>query len=258
MKPNVDEPAFVRAQRAFANHLRDPTHRPAPPDLPAERVAVYRNAVIYHIERFMADNFPRIKEVLAAERWISMVQDYLLRHRATTPVFARLPTEFLAYLKHTRRASDDPPYLYELAHFDWLENLIATDERQLLRDGINLAGDLLADEIVVNPIHTLETYRFPVHAITAEFRPTAPPAKETHLVAFRDRSHHYGILDLNAISRQLFLSVRDTRGKNAREILTDMARELGQVDPAAVIHGGLEILTRMHQRELLLGTRDPS
>ena len=78
------------------------------------------------------------------------------------------------------------------------------------------------------------------------------------LVAFRDRSHHYGILDLNVISRQLFLTVRDTRGKNAREILTDMARELGPVDPAAVIHGGLEILTRMHQRELLLGTRVPS
>jgi uncharacterized protein len=241
MKAPANEPPFIRAQRAFAQYLRDPEHAPAPPGLPAARVAIYRDAVFYNIERFLSDNFPRVKDVLPATQWDTMVRDYLLNHQATTPTFAKLPAEFLAYLTHTRRPQDDPPYLYELAHFDWLENLIATDERHLPSSGIDPLGDLLTGEIVVNPVHSVERYRFPVHAITADYKPTTPPPQETHLVAFRDRAHHYGVLDLNANSRQLLLAVRDAGGK------TD--------EPTAVINGGLTILTRMRQRELLLGTR---
>ncbi len=255
MKAPANEPAFIRAQRAFAQHLRDPEHAPAPPGLPAAGVAVYRHAVLHNIEGFLANNFPRVKDVLPATQWHTLVRDYLLKHQATTPVFARLPGEFLAYLTRRLRPADDPPYLYELAHFDWLENLIATDERLLPMAGIDPLGALLDGEIVVNPIHTLETYRFPVHAITVDYKPAVPPAKETHLVAFRDRAHHYGVLDLNAISRQLFVAVRDSGEKTARAILTQIAGDLGQEDPTAVIEGGLEILTRMRQRELLLGTR---
>jgi uncharacterized protein len=255
MKAPASEPAFIRAQRAFARYLRDPEHAPAPAGLPAARVAVYRDAVFYNIEGFLADNFPRVKDVLPATQWDTLVRDYLLKHQATTPVFARLPGEFLAYLTHRLRPHDDPPYLYELAHFDWLENLLATDERLLPVAGIDPLGDLLDGKIVVNPIHTLQTYRFPVHAITADYNPPVPPAKETHLVAFRDRAHRYGVLDLNVMSRQLFLAVRDSGGKTARAILTQIADELGQSDPTTVINGGLEILSRMHQRELVLGTR---
>lgn len=251
----MSEPAFIRAQRAFARHVRDPEHVPAPAGLPEARLAVYRYAVYHNIERFMADNFPRIKGVMPPDRWQALVRDYLVRHPATTPVFARLPAEFLAYLEHARSDPEDPPFLHELAHFDWLENFVGTDEREIVLDGIDRDGDLLTGTIIVNPIHIVQTYRYPVHAISADFTPADPPARATHLVAFRDCADHYGVIDLNAVSRQLFLAVRDTPARNARQILADMARQLGQSNVSAVVQGGLDILTRMRRQGLILGTR---
>lgn len=249
------EPAFLAAQRAFARHLRDPDGHGCPPHLPDARVEVYRYAVFSNIERFMGDNFPRVKEVLPAATWRAMVRDYLVRQPAVTPVFSRLPGEFLDYLRHRRHEPTDPPYLYELAHFDWLENVVSVDERQVPVDGIDPDGDLLEAPIVVNPLHRVETYRFPVQAINATFQPVEAPPRATHLVAFRDRAHRYGVIDLNAVSCRLFEAVRDTPERGARAILQDIAASLGQADPVPVLKGGLEILVRMRARELILGTR---
>ncbi|MGE0373035.1 MAG: DUF2063 domain-containing protein [Gammaproteobacteria bacterium] len=251
----MTEPEFARLQRAFARHLRDPERVPAP-DLPADRLEVYRYAVYFNIERFMADNFPRIKAILPVPRWEAMVRDYLVRQPARTPVFARLPTEFLTYLEHVRRDPLDPPYLYELAHFDWLENLVCTDEREPDLTGVDRGGDLLAGEIVVNPVHCVQAYRFPVHAIDATFRPEAVPDRATHLIAFRDCGHAYGIMDLNAVSRELFLAVRDDPTTPAAQVLEGIASRIGTANLSAVLAGGRDILERMRDRELILGTRD--
>jgi uncharacterized protein len=253
--PLPEEPAFVRAQRELSRHLRDPASHPSPPTLPEPRVAVYRRAVIYNIGRFMADNFPRIKAVLDSSTWDEMIRDYVIRHRATTPTFAKLPDEFLDYLRSERQVSD-PPYLYELAHFDWLENVIATDERRIEPAGITLDGDLLDGAIAINPIHRIETYRFPILAIDEHHRPEAPPASPTNIVAFRDQRHQYGVLDLNAIALRLFIAVRDQPLLSARHILEEIASELKHPNPAVVVAGGLDILERMRRRGLVLGTRD--
>lgn len=249
-----DEPPFIRAQRALCRHLRDPESHPCPPDLPEPRVAVYRRAVIHNVERFMADNFPRIKELLEPDAWELMIRDYFIRHRANTPTFAKLPQEFLDYLRNERMTAADPPFLYELAHFDWLENIVATDERRIDLTGVDPDGDLLG-EIVVNPIHRIETYRFPVLALGVNYQPALPPATPTHVVAFRDCDHQYGVLELNAVALRLFVAVTGQSQTPARTILATIAAEIQHPNPAAVIAGGLDILQRMRQRGLVLGTR---
>ncbi|MBI2802251.1 MAG: putative DNA-binding domain-containing protein [Gammaproteobacteria bacterium] len=246
---------FRAAQRAFSQHVRDPARYPAPNGLDARRVAVYRDAVIYNIERFMSDNFPRVKAVIEPTRWTDLVRDYLVRHRADTPAFARLPNEFLAYLTQQRHDARDPPYLVELAHFDWLENELATDLRHIDTTRIDPQGDLLDAPIAVNPIHVVTTYRFPVHAIDGDYAASDAPARATHIVAFRDTAHRYAFLDLNAVALELFMAVRDNPARTARAMLIDIATELGHATPAAVIQGGSDILQRMRQRELLLGTK---
>ncbi len=245
----------MRAQRELTRHLRDPAQYPCPATLPALRVAVYRRAVIHNIERFMADNFPRIKEVFDPAEWALMIRDYVIRHRATTATFATLPQEFLDYLSDTRQTSTDPPFLYELAHFDWLENCIATDERRVDLTCIDPHGDLLNDEIAINPVHRVETYRFPILEIGPSYQPGSPPATPTHIVAFRDVAHQYCVLKLNALALRLFNAVNTQSHLTAYSILQNIATEVTQLNLDTVIAGGLEILNRMRQRGLVLGTR---
>lgn len=251
----VGEPAFQTAQRALARHLRNPAEYPAPA-LPEERLAVYRHAVRHNIAEFLASNYPRLKDVMETSVWDALVDDYLAHHPARTAAFSRLPGEFLEFLKARGGHSTYPPYIEELAHFEWLENHLCCDERALPEPAsLDLQGDLLRDEIIVNPVHALVTYRFPVHVIGDAFRPDDAPPRPTHLVAFRDWNFAFAVLDLNPVSRELLEAVMAVGAPPAGEILLEMAKRLGQLSADAVVQGGHEILTRMRTRQLILGTR---
>ncbi len=248
------EAEFARLQRDFAAYLRDPERRAPPGQYDERRLAVYRHAVYANIECFMGDNYPRVRAVMDATQWHAMVRDYLVRHVSRATAFVDLPKEFLAYLKHERHADPTLPFLYELAHFDWLETLVGADPRHLNLDEIDRAGDLIAGLPVANPIMVLETYRFPVHAINADYCPLEPPAQPTRIAAFRDTHAEYGFLDLNAASARLLELIMAGEARSGREIFETVAAELGTADVAALIEAGGTILARMIARDVILGS----
>lgn len=248
------EPRFIELQRAFTGHLRDPANVPAPA-LPEAALEIYRHAVFFNIERFMRDNFPRLAEVLAPADWEVLIRDYLIRHASRTPLFVELLDEFLAYLRDERVAPDDPAWLFELAHFDWLENAIASDERAVERPAAEPPDDLLASPLLVNPVHRIERYAFPVHAMGPEFLPAEAPPRATLLLGFRKLDGEFAVLDLNAVSIELFQGL--VSGRAAGDILADIAVRLGHPDPGKVVAGGLEILERWWTLGLVLGPAGP-
>lgn len=252
-RTDMHEPEFARLQRAFTRHLRDPQQAAPPGQHEERRLAIYRNAVYANIEHFMSDNYPRVRAVTDATRWQDMVRDYLIRHAARASAFVDLPLEFLAYLEHERRDPADPPFLCELAHFDWLETLIGTDERRIEMSGIDAGGDLLEGIPVANPILTMVTYRFPVHAITPEYQPHQPPPRPTRIAAFRDPDNLYGFLDLNGPAARLLGLIVAGTGSSGRQIFALIADELGQ-DHSALVAAGSTILARMKTRGVILGT----
>ncbi|MEX2480542.1 MAG: putative DNA-binding domain-containing protein [Gammaproteobacteria bacterium] len=253
LHPMTDEPHFVNLQREFARHLRDPDRIPVPGTHDERRMAVYRNAIYSNVARFMADNYPRVRAVMNDLRWQAMVRDYIIRHVSRTGIFVELPLEFLRYLETERCDPEDPPFLYELAHFDWLETLVGADPRVLSFDDVVRDGDLLADVPVVNPTLRLHTYAYPVHAITAEFQPRLAPAQATRIAAFRDPDNLYGFLDLSPAAAGLIEAIQDNRGLNGQQILTRMAATCGYGDSTAFVAAGSTILARMHARGALLG-----
>ncbi|MBX9608432.1 MAG: putative DNA-binding domain-containing protein [Gammaproteobacteria bacterium] len=248
------EPAFLRLQRDFARHLRDPAAAPAPAGLPERGLGVYRYAVHANIERFLADNYPRVRAVLDEAGWDRLVRDYLVRHVARASAFVDLPREFLAYLDSLWAPDPALPFLRELAHFDWLETLVGADTRRLDLDGIDAQGDLLRGVPVANPLLVQVTYVWPVHAIDTDYQPVEPPPQPTRIAAFRDRNHDYGFLDLNAASARLLDAVCANRERSGRELLILLAGELGHGGLEAFIEAGGTILARMHARDAILGT----
>lgn len=246
---------FARLQRAFAAHLRDPEHVAMPGNHDPRRMGVYRHAVYANIERFMHDNYPRVRAVMDDGEWHAMVRDYVVRHVSRATAFVDLPKEFLAYLEHTRAPDPARPFLFELAHFDWLETLVGADPRRVDVDGIDRAGDLISGVPVANPVMVMHCYRYPVHAINDEFRPLEAPAQPTRIAAFRDTQHEYGFLDLNAAAARLLELIMAGAGRTGRDIFATVAAELGTADVAGLIEAGATILERMLARDVILGTR---
>ena len=251
----MPEPEFVRLQRAFTQYLRNPEEVTPPPGHEERRLAIYRHAIFANVEGLMKDNYPRVREVTNETDWNAMLRDYLIRHVSTSNAFVDVPLEFLDYLEKERNEPADPPFLYELAHFEWLETLIGADERRIDLADIDRDGDLISGIPVANPILRVVAYRYPVHAIGPEYQPTEAPPVPTRIAAFRDLDNRYGFLDLNDASARLLELVVEAKGFTGREIFVAVARELGQTDVSALITAGSSILVRMVDRAVILGTR---
>ena len=106
-------------QFALSRHLRDPSH-PPPPGIEERRLAIYRDLFFNNIESLLAGNFPVIRQTLRDDAWRRLVRSFYARHRSQTPLFPEIAREFIRFLE-TRTGDGDPPWLRELAHYEWVD-----------------------------------------------------------------------------------------------------------------------------------------
>lgn len=243
-------------QKAFARHIRDPGKTPAPDGIEDRRMAVYREIFYNNIQGFLASNFPVIRKLLDDRRWHALCRDFFAEHRSHTPLFPELPREFLRYLQDKRGIRDgDPPFLLELAHYEWVELALMLDEHEIDQVPARPDGDLLEDVPLVSPLAWLLAYSFPVHRIRPDYQPDAPSPDSTHLVVYRDRDDNVRFLELNRVSARLMSLLKEDDDRTGLECLETIAGELDHPDPAAVKEAGRRVLEDLRQRDILLGTR---
>jgi len=245
---------FRQLQYAFTRHIRDPDHVPAPDDVEDRRMAIYRRLLFNNVRNFLANAFPVLRKVTPDERWQAMVRDYFQHHQAKTPLFPRMPQEFLEYLEQEREDPDDPPWLRELAHYEWMETATAIDPREIDREGIDPDGDLFEGVPVLNPLTNALAYRWPVHRISPDYQPDETPQQPTYLVIYRNPDDTVGFMELNPVSARL-LNLIQSRETTGREHIEQIVRELNHPKPEVVIEGGRQTLEQLRQRNILLGSR---
>ncbi len=204
----------------------------------------------------MANNFPVLRKVLDDTAWHELIRDYFRTHQARTPLFPKMPTEFLQYLETGRRVQPgDYPFLYELAHYEWVELALAMDMRDINVTDVDPQGDLLAGIPVLSDLAWPLVYRFPVHRIRPEYLPTTPPDQVSCIVVYRDRHDDVGFIELNPVSARLIQLLQSSPGLTGRELLLQIATELQHPAPEVVVRGGEEILQMLHARDIIPGTQ---
>lgn len=245
---------LAAVQHAFAAHIRDPERHPAPPDVPAPRMALYRTLFFANIEGVLDDAFPVLAEILGPGRWRPLVQGFFAGHACRTPLFAEVPGEFLDYLEGRRTPPpDEPPYLMELARWEWAELALAMAPAPEMPAGVAPHGDLLEAAPVPSPLAHRHTCAYPVHRISAAN--AAPERRPTHLVVYRGPDEAVGFLELNPVSARLLELIAGETGQSGRVLLEQIANELHHPHPETVIRGGRELLYELRDRGVLLGTR---
>lgn len=254
----VEQPDFIRRQYAFAAHLRDPARAPKPADVEDRRMAIYRELFYNNVESLLAGSFPVLRRLLDDGHWHALVRDFYARHRCETPYFLELAQELLDYL-HNEREGDprDPPFLVELAHYEWVELALAVSDEEPDLSLVDPNGDLLSGVPVISPLAWNLSYRFPVHRIAPDFRPHTPGEQPTHLVVYRDRSDEVGFLEINAVTQRLLQLLQENPAWTGLHTVKRIAGELQHPQPDVVIEGGRQLLLDLRQRNILLGTRRP-
>ncbi|NJD07901.1 MAG: DUF2063 domain-containing protein, partial [Methylococcaceae bacterium] len=238
-------PAFQRTQYAFAAHIRDPRHHPAPADVRPERMAMYRELFFNNVESFIAGGFPVLRSLLDERAWMELVGDFFARHRCTTPYFLGIPEEFLGFLRDERTShGGDPPFLLELAHYEWVELALSVAEEDAPPEAA--AGtDLLQSPLRLSEVAWPLAYHYPVHQIGPAFQPGEAPPQPTFLAVYRDRSDSVHFMELNAASYRLLQLLGETQSATGLELLTQLAAEMSGMTEQVVIDYGGEILTEL-------------
>lgn len=249
-------PRLADLQFGFAGHIRDPEGQAPPPDIEDRRMQIYRRLFFNNIDSLLSNNFPVLRALYEDRDWQRLVRDFYSEHRCRTPLFPEVAKEFLRYLQDVRGVRDgDPPFMLELAHYEWVELALSIDERELAEEPADPEGDLLAARPVLSPLAWPLGYRYPVHRIGPDFQPQEPPAEATHLLVYRNRQDEVRFMTLNDVSRLLLDLLGEDRGATGRELLLEVAAAIGHPLPERVVETGAALLRDLLDRDVLLGVR---
>jgi len=248
--------ALLRLQTRFAGHIRDPRQVAAPEGVEDRRMAIYRELFFNNIRNFLSGNFPVLRSLFTDAEWDALCRDFYRDHRCHTPLFPELPREFLKYLQdHRRDAENDPPFMLELAHYEWVELALSLDETETADTGADPDGDLLQGIPVVSPLAWPLSYRYPVHRICTDYRPQSAPEEATHLLVWRRDDGEVKFMQLNETSMLLVQKLVENTASSGLEILEMVAAIIRHPKPGVVRDAGAALLRELKDKQIILGTR---
>jgi hypothetical protein len=239
----VADSPLKASQLAMARYLRDPQHQPPPAGVEARRLKIYEDLVYNNIESFIRGGFPVLRSLYDSTHWHALVREFIDQHRCHTPYFLEISQEFVQFLMQDYRAlPSDPLFLAELAHYEWVELALDIAEGELPDTVVvgDTVDDVLAAVPRLSPLAWLLCYRFPVHLIGPQFRPTAA-TEPTYLVVYRNREDQVRFMVLNATTARLLEIVRDNKTATVGDLLEGLASELGMPVASILTFGGEQV-----------------
>jgi hypothetical protein len=239
---------FASTQYAFAAHIRDPEHTAAPVDIEPRRMTIYTELFFNNIRGTLSSVFPVIRSLFDDAKWDALVRDFMVKHACKTPLFVEIAREFLQYLEHERQENDDPVFLQELAHYEWVELALSVSEDIFAKTPYQEDTDLLAIHYVQSSLAWLLVYQYPVQTISAEHQPTSP--SPVCLLVNRNEQDEVKFSELNPVSARLLerLSQQVTPKTAIHEIVT----ELNHPQPEVVEQGAIQMIRDWLNKGILL------
>lgn len=251
-----NQPEFMQQQYAFAAHIRNPEQVDAPANIEDRRMAIYRELFYNNIENFLSANFPVLRKITQDENWHAMVRDFFIKHRCSTPHFPEIAQEFIAYLNDERAPSNkDFPFMAELAHYEWVELALTISDADQHAQAHDPNGDMLSGQPMISPLAWNLSYHYPVHKISTDFLPLETTGDLTHLVVYRDRLDEIHFLEINAVTQRLLQLIRENPQASGLEILEMIVDELQHPQPETVIAAGVNLVSDLKQRNILIGAK---
>lgn len=184
-----DLPRFQQIQQIFAEHIKHPERCAKPAGVDDRHMAVYRDLFFKNIMSFISGAFPVLADILGEQRWRQLGREFFSQHNNASPLFLDISREFLTFLQYEYQPiSEDPEYILELAHYEWLELYVdVTTETHSLPAGYHYSDnriDKVEDALIVlSEVVETGLYRYPVHQVSIDNKEVAEEA--TALIVYR-------------------------------------------------------------------------
>ena len=251
--PAVD---FKQVQRQLADHLRDPQHHAPPDGLEDRRLNIYRQLFFKNMLGFISRGFPVLKSLYKEDDWTALARAFYARHRSHSPYFIDIAKEFLLYLEkeHTPRRCD-PPYLYELAHYEHVELAVSIAEHPSDYSRIDPNGDLMEGKPMLSPLAQWHGYQWPVHRISPSYRPTKKDSEIYWIAVYRDAEDKVRYMLLNTATALLLDYLSENTDSNGRDAIAAVAEQYYPDHIEAALENGYQLLQDLRQKGIILGVK---
>ena len=244
--------SFIETQQAFMAHIRDPENQPAPTGIEPRRLKIYQELFFNNIEGFVSSAFPVLKSVYSDAAWLQLVRQFFVVHDCQSPHFLDISKEFLLYLQTEYQPQpEDPSFLLELAHYEWLELDVATtkespDEQVLEAENLSSAALQLASTV------RLGHYQYPVHQITADHQPQSCSGETYSFVLYRDAEDEVQFIALNPMTALLLSLIDSNPGITFAQLVADIQEQAPQFSVEQLQQGAEQTLTEFASRGILV------
>lgn len=247
--------AFQAVQRQFLAHLRNPGQQPLPTGFAPQGVALYTDLLVNKFNDSLTTCFPVTRAILGEKAWQQLLKSFIGRHRCLSPYYRQIPDEFIRYLQTEWINHTGLPYLLQLAHFEWVELILAITDAEPVVKYESAVNDWLACRPVFAPVLQLLNYAYPVQRINENYQTTTPPEQATHILGFRDSDDVVQFIELNPATARLVDILQNTDDScTVREAIQQIARELQHPEPSALFAFGVATLADLMQQGAILGT----
>lgn len=250
---------FQRIQHDFAGHIKDPKNKVKPADVDDRHMTVYRDLFFKNIMSFLDGAFPVLAEIIGTKRWQEIGREFFSRHQNKSPYFLEISQEFLRFLEgEFEPQAHDPEYMYELAHYEWLELFVAVEPEARVKGKVEAqvdsASELSASEknvehsvLILSPVVEGFLYSYPVHQISTE----QPEVEEnpTALIVYRGRDENVHFVETNPFTLQLLALLKESSKAEGQqptggEVLQSLLAKMNMNDNQAAYQGGLDTLNQ--------------
>ncbi|WP_020581154.1 HvfC family RiPP maturation protein [Endozoicomonas elysicola] len=246
---------FQKVQQQFTEAIRHQADNPFDQIKP-EGFAVYSRLIRNNIFNFVSQGYPVLKKILSEAQFSSLIDRFIAGHHAGSPYFIDISAEFLAWL-NTRPVTDEdrtlPPFLQELAHYEWLETVLLGNEQDEPPAMLINYFSECEDELIWSVNAVAAAYQYPVHKISQDFQPETIPEQPTLLIIYR-QENETRFLSVDALAWQLFQAACDLdRPANQKMLINQTLEHLTTTEQARVKPYAEQALVNYYQLGLILG-----
>jgi len=239
---------LAQTQENFTRYLRNPSEVAIPEGLDPRRMGVYQNLVYENIFSLLSGFFPVMVSLFNEEKWRALIAEFIRDFKAETPYFPKLGEEFIYFLSERETQEDEPAFLLELAHYEWVELEIYMSEENLQtpipQEQLSIVG------LSLSPLAKPLAYHYPVHQISEDFQPKTPPPEARYLLVFRNAQDDVRFFELQLFSYQLLCQITQSPGLSAKEYLQNLCPE-GHTNPDDFLQQGMGLISNFNELGLL-------
>lgn len=224
---------------AFANAIRDPATE-VPLVIAPERLQVYQQLFFNNIKNFIDNAFPVLHSLYPSDAWLALQRQFFKSHVCHSPYFLDIAEQFVHFVQRYPLSKDDPVFLAELAHYEWVELYISTKKISTIPTSLTPQA-VSTKPLALSELALLAAYHYPVQHISQTYQPTTTGDLQCFLI-YRNPQDDVIFVNLNHASLVLLHQLQEQSGQTFQSLIKHISPLLPQYTPEQLIAAALPLL----------------